>query len=63
MAKASKKNFIEMKKEELAKELEALQGAVRDIRFKMEGSRPKNVKEMANLKKNIARILTAMKTK
>jgi ribosomal protein L29 len=63
MAKSKKENLKDMKEGELAKKLAILQENVRVIRFKAEGSRSKNVKELANLKKEIARILTAMNSK
>ncbi len=63
MAKKEKENLKGMKKEELAKKLAALQEEVRMIKFKAEGSRSKNVKEMTTLKKNIARILTELNQK
>jgi len=57
MAK-KKENYKEMKEEELKKELAVLKENLRVIHFKSEGSRSKNVKESATLKKQIARILT-----
>lgn len=57
MAK-EKENFKKMKKDELDKNLALLRENARLIKFKAEGSRSKNVKELAMLKKNIARILT-----
>jgi ribosomal protein L29 len=36
---------------------------MRVIRFKAEGSKSKNVKELANLKKQIAKVLTEINTK
>lgn len=54
----AKENFKKMKKEELQKKLALLKEDVRVIRFKAEGSRSKNVKELAMLKKSIARIFT-----
>lgn len=53
-----KENLKGMKENELLKKLAILQENVRVIRFKMEGSKPKNVKELSTLRKNIARILT-----
>lgn len=41
-----------------SKELSGLQEQLRVIRFKAQGSKSKNVKEAAALKKQIARILT-----
>ena len=56
--KNKKENLKGMKKEELKKKLAILQESARVIRFKAEGSKSKNVKEFATLKKDIARILT-----
>lgn len=43
---------------ELEKDLAALRESVRVIRFKAEGARSKNVKELSGFRKQIARILT-----
>ena len=48
---------------ELKKELVVLEDNVRVIRFKTEGSRSKNVKELASLRKQIARVLTFLNQK
>jgi len=48
------------KKDELKKELAILEEKKRLIKFKAEGSRSKNVKEYAALRKQVARILTAI---
>lgn len=58
MAKKDKNNFKEMKKDELVKELDTLRESIRSMRFKAEGSKSKNVKEVATLKKQVARVLT-----
>ncbi len=64
MAKTSKKeNFKGMKQEELRKVLADLREEMRVLHFKAEGSRSKNVKEVAAIKKNIARILTEINKK
>ncbi|MFA5999722.1 MAG: 50S ribosomal protein L29 [Candidatus Paceibacterota bacterium] len=60
MAKKEKNNFKGMKKNELNRELETLRESLRSMRFKAEGSKSKNVKEVATLKKQIARVLTEM---
>ncbi len=63
MAKTKNKindGLKEMKESELLKNLAILQEEARLIRFKAEGSRSKNVKEMATLKKQIARVMTQM---
>lgn len=62
MAK-KKENYSSLKGGELVKKLDALREELRDLRFKAEGARSKNVKEEKNLKKNIARILTVMNQK
>ena len=61
--KNAKVNIKEMKEEELKKELALLRENLRVIHFKAEGSKSKNVKESAALKKQIARILTEMNRK
>jgi len=61
--KTEKENLKGMKPAELSKKLAGLQEEMRVIRFKAEGSKSKNVKELAALKKNIARVLTQMNTK
>ncbi len=48
---------------ELTKKLETLREELRTIHFKTEGSRSKNVKEIAVLKKSIARVLTEINKK
>ena len=55
MAK-KKENLKEMKVGELERQLLKLREEERAIRFKSEGARSKNVKELSNLKKDIARI-------
>jgi ribosomal protein L29 len=57
MAK-KKENFKDMSVLDLKKMVASLQEEIREIRFKAEGSRSKNVKEVSNLKKKIAKILT-----
>ena len=59
MAK-KKENLKDMGKGELEKKLATLREDERVIRFKAEGSRSKNVKELSNLRKDIARVLTAI---
>ena len=51
-------NFKGVEEEKLKKELVSLEEKVRLIRFKSEGSKSKNVKESATLRKQIARLLT-----
>ena len=60
MAKTKKENLKDMKKGELEKKLAILQENARVIRFKAEGSKSKNVKELSTLRKDIARILTEL---
>lgn len=57
-----KENLKEMKMGDLEKKLAILRENARVIRFKAEGSKSKNVKELAALRKDIARILTAINT-
>lgn len=63
MAKTKKENLKGMKRDELEKKLAILQESARMIRFKAEGSKSKNVKEMVNIRKSIARILTEINSK
>ena len=63
MAKKTKDNLKGMKKEELLKKLGVLREDVRVIKFKAEGSKSKNVKELATLRKDIARIMTFVNQK
>jgi len=63
MAKTNKKtkdDFKDMKEGELLKKLAILRENARVIRFKAEGSKSKNVKELSALRKDIARILTEL---
>jgi ribosomal protein L29 len=59
--KNSKEDLKGMTKGELDKKLAGAREEVRTIHFKSEGSRSKNVKELAGLKKQIARILTQLR--
>jgi len=52
-----------MGQDELEKKLVLLREEVRAIRFKSEGARSKNVKELGNLKRQIARVLTEINKK
>ena len=62
MAKKTNKNNSEnlkgMKADELEKKLAGLREEIRVIRFKAEGSKSKNVKEAAGLRKQVAQVLT-----
>lgn len=65
MAKTKKEvrqNLKGMETSELEKKLLELEESIRVLRFKSEGSKSKNVKEMSLIKKNIARVLTEMNT-
>ncbi len=55
-----KENLKEIKETELRKRLAALREEERSLRFKAEGARSKNVKELKNIKKQVARILTEL---
>ncbi len=58
------KNEISKKNtEELLKELSEKVITLRDIRFGIAGSRSKNVKEVNNIKKDIARIKTEIRNR
>jgi len=61
--KNTKENFKEMGKSELEKKLVLFREEIRVLRFKAEGSKSKNVKELGNLKKKVARILTEINKK
>ncbi|MBI2627686.1 50S ribosomal protein L29 [Candidatus Nomurabacteria bacterium] len=61
--KNKKENLKGLKESELNKKLAILRENARVIRFKAEGSKSKNVKGLANLKKDIARILTEINKK
>ena len=58
MATKKEKNLKGMTEAELLKKLSLLEESVRAVKFKSEGSRSKNVKELAAFRKDIARILT-----
>lgn len=60
MAKKKDNSIKGMKTDELKKKLTELQESIRVIRFKAEGSRSKNLKESANLRKEVARVLTEL---
>ncbi len=59
MGKISK-NLREMSEGDLEKKLADLREEVRLDRFKMEGAKSKNVKEVKEIKKEIARVLTLL---
>ena len=61
--KDSKENLKGMKKDELKKKLADLQESIRVLKFKAEGSKSKNVKEYASIKKQVARVLTEINKK
>ena len=61
MAKTNKKTKEDLKgmnRGELEKKLLALREEIRTIKWKSEGARSKNVKQLSSLKKQTARILT-----
>lgn len=58
--KNTKEDFKKMTKADLEKRLVLLREEVRAIKFKAEGARSQNVKELKNLKKQIARVLTEL---
>ncbi len=55
-------DFKNKTKEELNKTLAEKRIALRTFRFNISGSKVKNVKEGMNLRKDIARIMTELKT-
>jgi ribosomal protein L29 len=55
------KNKATKTKSEILKELSDKAIALRDIRFGVAGSKQKNVKEASNIKREIARLKTALK--
>ena len=61
--KETKENLKNMKEDELKKELVSLEEQLRVLRFKVQGSKSKNVKESATLRKQIARVLTELNNK
>ena len=54
--------FKNKSKKDLVKTLNEKKGALQDFRFGGAGSKSKNVKEGKNLRKDIARILTELKS-
>lgn len=60
---SKKENFKVMKDGELEKKLAALREDLRTIHFKAEGSKSKNVKESQFLRRNIARVLTELRSR
>jgi len=58
MNKLSKKSA-----KDLQKELSKKKAELRDLRFKAVGTRLRDDKAIRNIKKNIAQIMTALKTK
>ena len=62
MAK-KEENLKGMKMDELKKKLLDLEESMRILRFKAQGSKSKNVKEFATLRKQIARVLTEINHK
>jgi len=62
MAKKTE-NLKGMKMDELKKMLVDLRENIRVLHFKAEGSKSKNVKESASLRKQIARVLTEINKK
>lgn len=58
-----KKDIKKIKSADLGKTLGELRDKLAKLKFSVAGSKSKNVKEEAGLKKNIARILTAINQK
>ncbi len=61
--KETKENIKGMSGEDLNKKLAVLREHVRTIHFKEQGSKSKNVKEAASLRKQIARVLTEVNSR
>ncbi len=61
--KNKRENLKNMGTGELKKHLAQLEENVRVIKFKAQGARSKNVKELVNLKKQVARVLTEINSK
>jgi ribosomal protein L29 len=57
------KDLLKKDKKDLEKELGEKNISLRDLRFGVAGSKNKNVKQYSNLKKEIARIKTAISQK
>ncbi|HOS87971.1 MAG TPA: 50S ribosomal protein L29 [Candidatus Pacearchaeota archaeon] len=55
------KELTKKTKEELLKELEDLRNKIKEMRFKLASGGLKNVKELKESKKQIARILTILR--
>ncbi len=58
-----KENLKGMKISELKEKLFGLEESLRNLKFKAEGSKSKNVKESKTLRRQIARVLTEMNQK
>lgn len=56
------KDLANKNKTELLKELNEKKLAVKDLRFGIAGSKNKDVKSFSKIRKDIARIMTALKT-
>lgn len=61
--KKQKENIAGMGKAELDKRWKALVEEVQSLRWKNQGTKSQNVREVRNLKKEIARVLTAINSK
>lgn len=61
--KKSNENLKEMDKDELGTRRLELQEKLRALKFATEGSKSKNVKESASLRRQIARVLTEINRK
>lgn len=58
-----KKENLKIQKSDLDTKLATLRESIRVIRFKAEGAKSKNVKELATLRKEVARVLTTINSK
>ena len=61
--KITKENTAKSSQTDLQNKLVTLRESIRVIKFKAEGGKPKNVKEIANLRKEISRVMTEVNKK
>lgn len=61
--KETKEDLSKMKESELKSKLLSLKEEIRILHFKAQGSKSKNVKETATLRKQVARVLTEINKK
>lgn len=59
----AKKEYKDMPQEDLAKELKKLEDQIRKLRFQVNANQLKDVREIREVRKEIARIKTAINSK